>query len=147
MRSTTPSAINLIEQQKNTYIQQNLSHGDNQGLDANQQAALQKKAVQLLAPLPQESRKFATQEIAHTLELDQDQQSLDVFTKDVENSAKVWLPPKETSYDWQAIAAKYASWQEIGEYVNDRDKSEEHARLQNEIDREASSPDIFLPND
>lgn len=127
----SPSAIKLIERQKNEYIQQNLSHGDNQGLDANQLAALQKKAVQLLAPLPQESRQFAAQEIAHTLELDQDQQSLDAFNADVKNSAKVWLPPKQTTYDWQALAAKYATQSvDQPEYLK-RSRRREHTELEN----------------
>lgn len=143
----SPSAIKLIEYQKNEYIRQNLNHGDDNGLDANQLAALQKKAIQLLAPLPQESRQFATQEIAHTLELDQDSQSLEDFTSDVENSAKVWLPPKETSYDWRTLAAKYAGWHEADGYENERSEQSERERLQNEIAHETSSPDIALPGD
>ena len=144
----SPSAITLIEQQKNEYIQQNLSHGDNQGLDANQLATLQKKAVQLLTPLPQESRQFATQEIAHMLELDQDTQALETFSSDVENAAAIWLPPKDAEYDWQTIAAKYADrqvdWEKISQYaqinVDPRNLYDQDAYQTNQ------NPDIEIPD-
>ena len=58
------------------------------------------------------------------LDLDQDTQALETFSSDVENAASIWLPPKTTNYDWQAIAAKYADrevdWEQIAQYASAR---------------------------
>lgn len=142
-----PAAISLIEQQKAKYIDSNTAIGSTR-LDANQRAACVKNAIHLLAPIAEESRAFATKEIAHLLDIDTDPQWDTQFKADVEEAARIWLPPKDAEYDWQTIAAKYADrqvdWEKISQYaqinVDPRNLYDQDAYQTNQ------NPDIEIPD-